>query len=259
MLGNIVIVIVSIITAIIILFFLLVAKAHKKAPQGIALIRTGFGGAKVALDSGMFVLPILHKLEEIDIALKTINIEFLNKNGLICKDYLRADIKTTFYIRINNNKKDIIEVAQTIGCKEASTQETMDRLFNAKFSEAMLTVAKHFDFDELSNKLDEFKNRLLEIIGTDLNGYFLDDCATNYFAQTSIDALNPEHITDAQAIKKIQEITAAEKIKVNEIILEQEKTLKEQDLKAREVILQLEKYYQEKMEQINKSKSIYDR
>jgi uncharacterized membrane protein YqiK len=43
-------------------FILLVARAHKKVPQGKALIRTGFGGAKVALDSGIFVIPILHKV-----------------------------------------------------------------------------------------------------------------------------------------------------------------------------------------------------
>ena len=53
-----------------IVFF--VAQTHRKVPQGKALIRTGFGGAKVALDSGMFVIPVLHKVEEMDISLKTI-------------------------------------------------------------------------------------------------------------------------------------------------------------------------------------------
>lgn len=270
MFENIILVIVGIIVLIILSFFLLVAKSHKKVAQGHALIRTGMGGAKVALDSGMFVIPVLHKLETMNISLKTVTIEFLNENGLICKDYLRADIKTTFYVRVNTDKRSIIEVAQTIGCAQASTQETLDRLFKAKFTEVLLTVAKQFDFEELSSNLDQFKVRILNAIGTDLNGYILDDLATDYLAQTSIKALKPEHITDAKAIKIIEEATAAEMIEVNRIIRKREQVIKKQDMEAREVMLALEleeakkdAQHKKEMDEINtvknKSDSIYDR
>jgi uncharacterized membrane protein YqiK len=50
MLGDIFIIVVSIVIIIIVGGILLVARTHRKVPQGKALIRTGFGGAKVALD-----------------------------------------------------------------------------------------------------------------------------------------------------------------------------------------------------------------
>ena len=81
-------------------FILLVARAHKKVPQGKALVRTGFGGAHVALDSGIFVIPILHKVEVMDISLKTIEVHRAGSEGLICQDNMRADIKVVFFLHL---------------------------------------------------------------------------------------------------------------------------------------------------------------
>ena len=50
-------------------------------------------------------------------------------------------------------------------------------IFEAKFSEALKTVGKKFDFIELYEARREFRDEILNIIGTDLNGYILDDCA----------------------------------------------------------------------------------
>lgn len=248
MFGNIIIIIVGVIVAIIIGFFILVAKAHKKVPQGRALIRTGMGGAKVALDSGMFVIPILHKVEEMDISLKVIEVERMATEGLICRDNLRADIKVVFFVRVNKDKKDIIEVAQTIGCERASKQETLNNLFDAKFSEALKTVGKQFDFVDLYTERNEFKNKILEIIGTDLNGYVLDDCAIDYLEQTSLSSLKQDNILDSEGIRKIEQLTSIQIQKTNEIVREREKTIKQQDVEAREAILQLELQQAEKEE-----------
>ncbi|MCP4439269.1 MAG: flotillin family protein [Aureispira sp.] len=248
MFGNIIIIIVGVIVAIIIGFFILVAKAHKKVPQGRALIRTGMGGAKVALDSGMFVIPVLHKVEEMDISLKTIEVARMKEEGLICQDNLRADIKVVFFVRVNKDKKDIIEVAQTIGCERASKQETLNNLFDAKFSEALKTVGKQFEFVDLYTERNGFKNKILEIIGTDLNGYILDDCAIDYLEQTPLAALKQDNILDSEGIKKIEELTSIQIQKTNEIVREREKTIKQQDVEAREAILQLELQQTEKEE-----------
>lgn len=223
-------------------------KMWKKAVQGEALIKTGVGGAKVSFD-GMFVIPVLHKLEIMDITLKTVNISRMGKDGLICKDNMRADIKVSFFIRVNKTTEDVIHVAQSIGCQRASDIQQLEMLFDAKFSEALKTVGKHFDFVELYNSRSKFKEKILEEIGTDLNGYVLDDCAIDYVEQTSITDLNENNILDAQGIKKIIDLTAAEKIKSNLIEREKEKTIKKQDVEARETILQLERQLAEKEEQ----------
>jgi len=154
-------------------FILLVARAHNKVAQGKALIRTGFGGAMVALDSGIFVIPILHKVEEMDITLKKLLIE---EEVLTSADEL-VKLKIAFYIRVNKDAKYIVEVAQRIGCERASTAETMEELFYSKFVEATKTVAIRFTKKELQQKREELKKGILSTIGTDLNGYILEDCA----------------------------------------------------------------------------------
>lgn len=222
-------------------FILLVARAHKKVPQGKALIRTGFGGAKVALDSGIFVIPILHKVEEMDISLKTIEVHRAGSEGLICKDNMRADIKVVFFVRVNKDKKFVVEVAQTIGCTRASEQATLNSLFDAKFSEALKTVGKGFNFVDLYTEREEFKKGILQTIGTDLNGYLLDDCAIDYLEQTSLSDLDQKNILDAQGIRKIEELTSREQESTNQIRRNREQTIKEQDVETKKNILRLEK------------------
>ena len=234
--------------AILLGILILIARTHKKVPQGRAIVRTGFGGTKVAYDSGIFVIPVLHRMEEMDISLKTIEVNRVGVEGLICQDNMRADIKVVFFVRVNKNETDIVEVAQTIGTARASDQITLNNLFDAKFSEALKTVGKQFDFIDLYTARNEFKNKILETIGTDLNGYVLDDCAIDFLEQTPLTSLKQENILDAEGIKKIEELTSIQIEKTNFIRREREKTIKKQDVEAREAILQLELQQTEKEE-----------
>ena len=233
---------------LVLIFFAIIAMFYKKIPQGEALVRTGFGGTKVASDKGMYVVPVLHKVEVMDISVKKIEIERLQKDGLICKDNMRADIKVAFFVRVNKSKDAIIEVAQTIGCERASTIQTLNDLFEAKFSESLKTVGKQFDFVSLYESRGEFRDAIINEIGRDLNGYTLEDCAIDYLEQTPIQYLSESNILDAEGIKKIHELTAAQNVKSNFIKREEEKTIRKQDVEAREAILQLEKQLAEKEE-----------
>ncbi|PCE64249.1 flotillin family protein [Sediminicola luteus] len=230
-------------------YFALIAMFYKKIPQGEALVRTGFKGTAVAFDKGLYVIPVFHKVEVMDISVKKIQIDRLGKDGLICKDNMRADIKVAFFVRVNKSKEDIINVAQTIGCARASESKTLEELFEAKFSEALKTVGKKFQFIELYEARREFRDEILDIIGTDLNGYVLDDCAIDYLEQTDIQHLSPNNILDAEGIKKITELTATQNMKSNLIKREEEKVIRKQDVEAQEAILELDKQLAEKEEQ----------
>ena len=118
---------------------------------------------------------------------------------------------------------------------------TLVELFDAKFSEALKTVGKQFDFVQLYDQRDQFKTEIIKVIGTDLNGYQLDDAAIDYLEQTPLELLSPNNILDAEGIKKITELTAQEKVQENQYTREKEKTLKKQDVEAAEAILELEK------------------
>ena len=234
---------------LIIVYFAIIAMFYKKIPQGQALIRTGFGGTKVATDKGLYTVPVFHKTEIMDISVKKIQIERLAHEGLICKDNMRADIKVAFFVRVNNDIEYIKKVAQTIGVDRASKIATLEDLFEAKFSEALKTVGKKFDFIELYEARREFRDEIVNIIGTDLNGYTLEDCAIDFLEQTSVKELKPDNILDAEGIKKITELTAVQNMKANLIKRDEEKTIRKQDVEAREAILELDKQLAEKEEQ----------
>jgi uncharacterized membrane protein YqiK len=184
---------------------------------------------------------VLHRAEVMDISLKRIEIFRKGDSGLICRDNIRADIEVAFFVRVNNTIDDIQNVAQAIGCARASQRDKLIELFDAKFSEALKTVGKKFDFVELYNERDRFKEEILKVIGTDLNGYVLDDCAIDYLEQTTLEHMNPLNILDAEGIKKITELTSREHVLSNDIEREKEKTIKKQDVEAREAILELER------------------
>ena len=240
---------IGLILFLIIIYFAIIALFYKKVPQGEALVRTGFKGTKVATDKGLYVVPVFHKVEIMDISVKKIQIERIGENGLLCKDNMRADIKVAFFVRVNNEVEFIKKVAQTVGCERASDISTLEELFEAKFSEALKTVGKKFQFVELYEARREFRDEIVDIIGTDLNGYTLEDCAIDYLEQTSVQFLKPDNILDAEGIKKITELTAEQNMKANLIKRDEEKVIRKQDVEAREAILELDKQLAEKEEQ----------
>ena len=221
-------------------FIMLVLKCWRKVTQGTALVRNGWGGTQVKFD-GMFVIPIFHKVELMDISVKKIGIERNGEDGLICKDNIRADIRVDFFVRVNKEAADVANVAQFLGCDRASSEMALIQLFEPKFSEALKTVGKQFDFVELYNTREAFREEIKKVIGVDLNGYGLDDVAIDYLEQTPIEKLNVNNVLDSEGIKKITDLTAQEQVRANFIRREKEKTITKQDVEAREAILELEK------------------
>ncbi len=219
----------------------LFSKFYRKVGPEEAIVISGKGGLRAASGEGTWVIPVLHRAEHMDLSVKRIEIHRKGEGGLICKDNIRADIEVAFFVRVNNAKEAILQVAQSLGCKRASDRAALVELFDAKFSEGLKTVGKHFDFVELFIERDKFKEQILKVIGTDLNGYVLDDCAIDYLEQTPVEKLNLNNILDAEGIKKITELTAREHMRSNEIAREKEKVIKKQDVEAAEAIYQLEK------------------
>ncbi|MFT5467482.1 MAG: flotillin [Verrucomicrobiales bacterium] len=240
MLGGIGVVIVVVFLILVVGLFVLVVKCYRKVPQGLALVRTGQGGTQVSF-TGKVVIPVFHQAEMINISVKRIEIDRAGDNGLICKDNMRADIKVAFFVRVNPTDADVKKVAQSIGCVRASDQKELEALFGAKFSEALKTIGKRFDFTELYEERDSFRDEIIKLIGTDLNGFSLEDAAIDDLEQTPLDSLDPNNILDSEGIKKITERTATQAKLANHIQRDKEKVIKQQDVEAREAILELER------------------
>lgn len=212
-----------------------------KVPQGTALIVNDMSSTPKVHFTGALVYPVIHLKEFMKISLITLEVDRRAKDGLICRDNMRADITVAFYLRVNETQEDVLKVAKAIGVDRASDRSAVNELFNAKFSEALKTVGKQFDFVQLFENRQDFRDRIVEVIGNDLNGYVLEDVAIDYLEQTSKASLDPSNILDAEGIRKITELTAAQNVITNELERNEELAIKKKNVETREATLSLER------------------
>ena len=177
----------------------------KKIKPSEAGVRTGFGGIKVQKD-WILCVPILQQLQIMDLSMKKLEVVRKGKDGLICQDNIRADIEVVFYVRVNDEKSevdgrtgyhDIKTVATKVGCERASEIELLRQLFEAKFSEALKSAAKLMDFEKLNTDRMPFRQVIIDTIGSDLNGYILEDVTIDYLEQTPKENYDPSNVSDA--------------------------------------------------------------
>lgn len=228
-------------------FFLLLAfgvaltRFYRQVAQGqVLIVNTMKAEPKVSF-TGAIVLPIIHRSEVMDISLKTIEIDRRGKQGLICADNIRADIKVSFFVRVNKTVEDVLKVAQAVGCVRASDLRTLQELFEAKFSEGLKTVGKRLNFEDLYKEREVFKDQIVQVIGKDLNGYMLEDAAIDYLEQTPLEMLDKENILDAQGIRKITELTTQQNVYTNEFRQTERKQITKQNVEADEAVFALER------------------
>ena len=220
---------------------IMVSKFYHKVEQGQALIINKLRAEPEISTTGGMVIPIIHKKEIMDISTKRMMLERKGRSGLICQDNIRADIIITFYIRVNETKEDILRVAKQVGCDRSSYPETLQELFEAKFSEALKTVGKQLNFTELFTQRDIFRDKIKEVIGQDLSGYVLEDVAIDFLEQTSIHDLDPNNIMDAEGIRRITELTAQQSVQTNDLKRQEEIRIKRQNIDAKEKGLELDR------------------
>lgn len=214
---------------------------YNKVPQGTALIVNDLSSSPKVHFTGAIVYPVIYKKELMKISLITLEVDRRGKDGLICRDNMRADITVAFYLRVNETPQDVLKVAKAIGAERASDKAAVNELFNAKFSEALKTVGKQIDFVKLFENRQEFRDRIVEVIGNDLNGYVLEDVAIDYLEQTSKASLDPSNILDAEGIRKITELTAAQNVITNELERNEQLAITKKNVETREAMLALER------------------
>ncbi len=187
----------------------------RKIQPGRAGVKTGWGGLQVSFD-WMIRVPLVQSYHIVDISVKKLEIARKGKDGLVCKDNIRADITVAFYIRVDATEESVRKVAQMLTPERVSDVNQLRELFEAKFSEALKTAGKQMEFHELFTERIKFRDQIQVTIGKDLDGFLLQDVAIDYLEQTPLDQHDPSNVLDAEGIKKITEITQRERVIANE-------------------------------------------
>ena len=213
---------------------------YQKVEQGQALIVNKMQRVDVYFTGGL-AIPMFHQVERITLTTRPLVIDRRGKDGIHCKDNIRADVAMKFFVRINHTREDVLAVAQSIGAARASDPAILHELFAAKFSDALRTVLKQLDFEELLARRDEAKDRILEVIGQDLNGFVLDDATFEHLEQTPISSLDPDHILDAEGIRRITERAAEQRTRAARAKAESQREIAKLEHETRQLQLELER------------------
>ena len=160
------------------------AVCYRKPGPEEAIVRTGVGGLSVATGRGVLVVPILQQAQRLDLSVKRLVIEREGRNGLVCKDGIRADIRVEFHIRVNSLREDIQRVVELVGPQRAAEIGTLQELFEGRFSEILSAIASQHHFAELFSNRFIFRDEILKLVGTDLDGYRIESCSIEYLDRT---------------------------------------------------------------------------
>jgi len=232
--GAIVILVTALLTA--------VTKLYRKTTANEAFVRTGMGKAKVVLDGGSFVVPIIHRLVPVSLETMRLNVSRRGEEALITGDNLRVDIAAEFYIKVQPELNDILNAARSLGEKSVS-ENSIRELVMEKLISALRTVAATRALVELHTKRDEFASAVQQIVTQDLqeNGLTLESVTISSLDQTKVDFLKDDNIFDAQGKRRITEITQDQLVKRNEIERNAERNIRHKDVDTRKQILDLDK------------------
>lgn len=211
--------------AIAIVIFILVlglifVKIYKKTSKEEAFIRTGLGGAKVILDGGSIVLPMVHELTMINLNTLKLVVTRRNEQALITSDKLKVDIIVEFFVRVKRDEQSISRAAATLGSKTLRPED-LKSLIEGKLVDSLRSVASQTTMESLHVERKEFVQKVSNTVAEDLdaNGLELESVSLTSLDQTNIQFFNENNAFDAQGLRKIAEITEAkrkEKVEIEE-------------------------------------------
>jgi flotillin len=217
-------------------------KLYQKTAANQALVRTGHGRARVVLDGGIVVLPVVHEVIPVSLETMKLEVERQGQDALITQDNLRVDVKAEFYIRVNPDEESILQAARSLGKKSVNAQAVGTLVFE-KLVSALRSVAAQKELAEIHADRKTFASGVQELVAEELqqNGLLLETVTISRLDQTDPHGLSDENIFDAQGKKKITEITAAARVERNRLERLAEQAVTEQNVRTTEQVLALER------------------
>jgi uncharacterized membrane protein YqiK len=224
------------------LLLLIITRLYRKTSADEAFVRTGVGGRKCIIDGGAIVIPVVH--EVIPVSLKTFKLE-VDRTGpeaLITADFLRADVKAVFYVRVRKEPEDVVQAATSLGAYSTDPRSVQMLIFE-KLVSALRTVAATQALYDLNAKRAEFAEAVQRIVEQDLraNGLNLESVTISSLDQAPLGAMRPEeNVFDAQGARTIAEQVQAQRVARNSIEREADQKVKEQNVRTSQYVAQQE-------------------
>ena len=239
--GGIVLIIVAIL-AVIGIAWLLFWWLYTRASKEMSFVRTGLGGEKVVMNSGAFVLPVLHNTTPVNMKTMLLDIARGNDQALITRDRMRVDVTAEFFVRVRPTAEAIAAAAQTLGSKTLDAAQ-MRPLLEGKFVDALRAVAAERDMQQLHEQRIAFVQTVRDALAEEIvhNGLELESISLTGLDQASREYFNPNNAFDAEGLTKLTAEIETRRRARNEIEQDAEVAIQKKNLEAERLKLEIGK------------------
>ncbi len=187
-------------------------------PTNEAFVRTGgvFRKKKtVVLNGGCVVLPGFHELTRVPLRELSIDVERTGKLAVRTQDYLRADMRVTFYVCINASEDAVLTAAARLSSQGRITPEHIKNALEKRADDAIRAAAKKKPLREIDSDKLGFAQEVLNLIEEDLRrvGLTLNNIAISEIEEGN--TYDTDNYFDAQGVE-LRTVTIEESIKKKE-------------------------------------------
>ncbi len=215
---------------------------YRRSTKETAFVRTGFGGEKVVISGGAFVVPVLHEITPVGMNVMRIEVSRRQAHGLITRDRMRVDVVADFFVRVGSTRDEVSRAAQTLG-RRTLEPESARELFEGRFAAALRTAAAEMTLEELHERRQDYGERVKAAAAAGLaqNGLELESVAIVDLDQTGLEFFDSSNAFDAEGLTQLTETIEGRRRMRNEIEQRTQIEIRTQNLEAQRRSLEIER------------------
>jgi uncharacterized membrane protein YqiK len=227
---------IAVVVVLLLLSLYAYTRVYEVTPNNEAFVRTGglFRKKKsVILYGGCIILPGFHQLTRVPLREISIDVERTGKLAVRTKDYLRADIRVTFYVCINASEEDVLTAAARLSQNgNKITPEDIKNALEKRADDAIRAAAKTKDIAEIDSDKLGFAQEVLNLVEPDLKkvGLTLNNIAISEILESV--TYDPDNFFDAQGVRLRTEIIQRSIQQKREVELTTQVAIEQKELDA---------------------------
>lgn len=215
---------------------------YRRSTKDTAFVRTGFGGEKVVVNGGAFVIPVLHETTPVNMNVMRIDVARRESRALITKNRMRVDVNAEFFVKVGSTKEAVATAAQTLSRRTLDGTGMRD-LLEGKFAGALRTMAAQMTLEDMHERRKDYAQLVKEMASEDLarNGLDLESVAIVDLDQTRLEFFDPSNAFDAEGLTQLTESIEGRRRMRNEIEQRTQVDIRTQNLDAQRKVLDIDR------------------
>lgn len=214
---------------------------YRHSSKDLSFVRTGWGGEKVVMGGGAFVLPIVHDV--VDVSMNTLRIEVrrVGEKSLITRNRMRIEVIVEFFVRVIPTPESVAAAARTLGSRTLDPEKLRD-LVQGRFVDAMGAVAARMTMEEIHESRSDYVRGVRELVAHTLtdNGLELEAVSLTNVDQADMKMFNPSNAFDAEGLTRLTEEIETRKKKRNDIEQDTQIAIRSKNLESEKLSLAIE-------------------